>query len=310
VEDEIASAPRVSLQAPERRLGPDLWALVQTQGSRLVSVTAVGTLRSARRQRAAFRLRFADGRVLKGRRFDSERQAEHAERLSAYLDPSCFPRLLARRGCAVLTEWVQGARLRAAAWSPELLQQAGALHGALHRTVVAEDLAAKAREQVVGWRSRLGRALDELVEREALDSGEAARALELAVARAPCSAEVGLGHGDFCPENIVVRGRRLQVVDNESVLVHACDYDLARTWYRWPMGPARRKAYDDGYRRHRDLAGFVTHLPHWATLVLVDAALFRLRAGIVGAERPLGKLRALAGVAGRRPAVLSRDSRP
>jgi hypothetical protein len=28
---------------------------------------------------------------------------------------------------------------------------------------------------------------------------------------------------------------RLRVVDNEALSVGACDYDLARTWHRWPM---------------------------------------------------------------------------
>jgi hypothetical protein len=285
-------------------LGPDLWALIRTQPSPLVAARPIGTVPSPRRQRLAFRLRFADGRVLKGRRFDSEGQAARIERLSGYLDPRHFPRLVARRGAAILTEWVHGPVLTRAASGSDLLRQAGALQGALHRTALPADLVDQARERLGRWRPRLERDLVELMGWGGLDAGEADRILGLATRRAPGDAEVGLGHGDLCPENIVVLGDSLYVVDNESVLVHACDYDLARTWYRWPMTRVQRAAFVDGYRRDRDPGSFVKRRTYWTILVLVDAALFRLRAGAPGARQALDRLRALG-----RPAT-GRVARP
>jgi hypothetical protein len=90
------------------------------------------------------------------------------------------------------------------------------------------------------------------------------------------------------------------VVDNESLLVYACDYDLARTWYRWPMTRVQRQAFLAGYRRYRDPGLAAARATYWTILVLVDAALFRLRAGAPDAGRPLGRLGTLGrGASGR-----------
>jgi hypothetical protein len=89
-------------------LGGDLWALVEARGGRLVAVTPVATRPSHLRSRAAFCLRFDDGRVLKGRRAASEACAARVERWSGLLDSRHFPRLLARRGAALLSDWVDG----------------------------------------------------------------------------------------------------------------------------------------------------------------------------------------------------------
>jgi aminoglycoside phosphotransferase (APT) family kinase protein len=120
---------------------------------------------------------------------------------------------------------------------------------------------------------------------------------------------VGLVHKDFCRENMVVSPDGVvRVVDNETLAVDCPDYDLTRTWYRWPMDPAQAVAYLAGYRRHRSTETLARHFPFWAVAVLSESALFRLRRGL-SAALPLGRLRELLdrhAVSGERPAFVER----
>jgi aminoglycoside phosphotransferase (APT) family kinase protein len=120
--------------------------------------------------------------------------------------------------------------------------------------------------------------------------------LGLAIAHAPSAAPVGLSHGDFCQENIVLRGSgTIAVIDNETLSIDAYDRDLVRTWYLWSMIPAQQEAYYDGYNRFRKPADFVKDFPYWAIDVLVASAAFRLRTGRRDALAPIRKLRTIAG---------------
>ena len=84
-------------------------------------------------------------------------------------------------------------------------------------------------------------------------------------------------HRDYCAENLLLApSGRIHVVDNESIDVGPLDYDLARTWYRWPMGPRQRAAYWKGYARYRDPGSFSSSFAFWAVKVLVESSLFRL----------------------------------
>lgn len=294
------SAPNLRARTEKRssrllaeRLGVDLWALVEAQGGRLVEATPIGTLPSRLRARAAFRLRFADGRVMKGRRVNDESCGARVDRLSPLLEPRHFPRLLARQGAALLSEWVEGAPVVATGDVADVCRQAGAIQGVLHRTPASPDECRQARERWGRWASRLERDLDELVAGRGLDRPTATRAMAAATGAAPAHVDLGLVHGDLCLENIVLRDGVILVVDTEDLRIYACDHDLARTWYRWPMTAPGRQAYYDSYERHRSSRGFVDHFVHWAVIVLVESACFRLRARTGDIHHPLARLRAL-----------------
>jgi phosphatidylinositol alpha-1,6-mannosyltransferase len=282
--------PQASGPLPEL-LGPDLWALVEAQGGRLVAATPIGTLPSPLRARAAFRLRLDDGRVMKGRRLDAVSSAARLERLSGLLDPRHFPRVLGRRGAALLSEWAEGEP--GAGEDPEICRQAGALQGALHGVPVSPEDRRAAQARRERWAERLDRDLSRLVDRRALDGATAARAIVEATAAAPAGADLGLVHGDLCLENIVLHRGEIRVVDTEALRVDACDHDLARTWYRWPMTAAGRRAYEEGYRERRSPRAFAEHFLHWAVIVLVESAAFRVRSGAGDARLPVARLRAL-----------------
>lgn len=276
-----------------KRLGAGLWALVEAQGGRLVAATSIGTPLPRPGDRAAFRLEFADGRVMKGRRASDGSCAARVERFSRFLDPRHFPRLLARRGAALLSEWADGVPVVATEASDDLCRQAGALHGVLHRFLTSADERGQARDRWERWASRLERDLDELVKRRAIDRAVAARAMAAAAAAAPAGVDFGLVHGDLCPRNIVLQDGVIRVVDSENLRIDACDYDLARTWYLWPMTAAGRQAYYDGYHEHRRSRGFVEHFVYWAVVVLAESARVRLRARSGNADYPLARLRSL-----------------
>jgi hypothetical protein len=290
------------------RLGEDLWALVQDLDTGVARITTLTTLPSRSRSRASFRLDLLDGRVVKARRFDSVAEAERVERLSRFLDRRFFPKVLALRGAALLTEWAHGAPLRTTADGEALFQRAGTVQAAMHCRTLPPGLLRAARSAEAGREARLDRGLHELVRRGALSARRARRAWATALAHVPARRGVGLVHGDFCAENMV-RGvdGRLRVVDNEALSVGACDYDLARTWYRWPMTDSQAAAYYDGYANRRGPDGFLATFPYWAVMALVDAAVFRVLARTRDARMPLGRLGALlrdgcppAGATGRR----------
>jgi aminoglycoside phosphotransferase len=276
---------------PKDQLGEDLWTLVEAIDAPLVNVTCVSSLPSLVSQRGAFRIGLADGRVLKGRRVESTTDAERIEELSRLLDHRNFPRVLARRGCALLTEWIEGRPLAASDCHSDLFRRCGALQGALHSIPIAP---LPARRHSQDWQARLDEKIAVLVRHNALGRRDGKDALELAIANAPDFFAVGLSHGDFCLENMVVTPPdHVYVVDNESLLIGAYDHDLARTWYRWPMHPSEREAYFMGYEEYRSAVTFGAHFLHWAVLALVESALFRVRYETRGVRVPIRRLKAL-----------------
>ena len=259
--------------------------------SRAIEVVPVTRLTSVHRRPRCFRVRLADGRFVKARRLESPLHAEHVERLSNLLDPRWCPPVLARRGSGLLTEWVGGWPLTPVP-GPPLLRECGALQATVHRTALSAELHRGAERRVRDWSGRLAGTLEELSIRGALSDRDARRAVELATTQAPADVSRTVVHGDFCPDNLVVGSRGgVHVVDNETLTIHAPEYDLARTWYRWPMTPEQWGHYAEGYGDQATLQAFVRHFAHWAVIVLTGASLFRLRGGTPEADYPLRRLR-------------------
>ena len=164
------------------QLGEDLWAIVQELDTGLAGVTTLTTLPSRWRSRAAFRLDLLDGRVVKARRFDSVTEAERVERLLRLLDRRCFPKALALRGAALLTEWAHGAPLSTTADGAP----SGARHGAaaMHCRTLPVGLLRDARSAEAG-REASSTAGHELVVGRALGSESSPSVGHRPGARAP-----------------------------------------------------------------------------------------------------------------------------
>ena len=284
---------RASSTTCQAELGDDLWMLVNAVGVPLVDVIPVTTIPAAGRHRASFRLTFADGRALKGRRLRAATDVERVTCLSSLLDPQYFPPVLAHRGRALLTRWIPGHPAAPPAWTPGLLRTCGQLQASLHRLSVSPEMA-PLRRRPRDWDRRLDELLAELVAHGALDAGQAREARRLANLHAPAAASTGVCHTDFCAENMIITETgQVCVIDNEGITVDACEYDLARTWYRWPMTGHLQRWYAEGYGRHDHVAGFAAHFLHWALLAVIESAAYRVRSGAVSARVPLARLRRL-----------------
>jgi hypothetical protein len=274
-------------------LGNELGALVQTIGVPLVDVTTLSR-RGAATRATALRLQFADGRVLKGTLLESADQAREVDEVAGHLDHHGVPRVLGRAGAAVLTAWVDGTCLASVKCTVAMLRECGAFQGDVHRRPVPPERARVAAELLERWRRRLRHDVAEMVGARLLTPDLGRRTSEIALRFAPADCDIGYVLGDFCAENIVRReSGELCVVDNETLSIGPRDYDLGRTWYRWPMTPARRRAFLQGYGTCRDPATFLAHFPYWAMQALVHGAVFRHRMGSDTVVVPLRRLRAL-----------------
>lgn len=263
-------------------VGTDLEALVAAQPAPLVGAVPVSPPDLPPR---AFRLRFADGRTLKGRALGSAARAATMARILSELDRESFARILARRGAALLEEWVDGEAVDDERLTDGELRSCGRVLGQLHATRPARGGSPGQSQE------RLFSRLDDLVGRGVIERGRARQAAALARRFAPARASYGLCHGDFCGENIVIRADGSAcVIDNETVGVDVHEYDLARTWYRWPIDAERWREFVAGYAERRDPRPFLSHLPYWVVRVLVDATHFRLRLGEQAAQVPLRRL--------------------
>jgi hypothetical protein len=281
--------------------GDDLHELVNVLGGEVQSARELTRLVSARQRKASFRLDFADGRRCKARRFRTAESASSALALSPLLEALPFSRILVARGLVAVEQWIEGIPLQPGDVSVEQAQVAGALLGRVHAiTGLPADLLA----HVPGgnWHAdSIDAHLQELVAAGVLATAAAARLHAAAMANQPGRLAIGLVHGDFCADNIVVDCEgELFVVDNESLHLGALDYDLARCWVRWPMSESLRAAFAGGYRSVRGLEGFTLHATFWAIKALSQSIAVHLRHN----KRCEPALEALLRISGERGAVV------
>jgi Phosphotransferase enzyme family len=274
-----------------RALDPELSELVAEVGIPLVGATLLTRWWSPLHPRAAWQLRFADQRVLKGVRFDSPAAADRVEYLLGLLGDRYFPRIVSRRGPAMLFQWIEGAPFGSDRWRADSLRQCGFLHGWIHAHA---PVGAAAPGSTRDWGAGLDAAAETLAKLGMLARAEAGELIGQARVYLPPTAATGITHGDLCAENLIVQqSDRLYLIDNETLEVNALDYDLARTWYRWPMRRDQWTAYGEGYSEHRGLADFDAHFRYWSVLVLLEAAVWHLTKGTGAASIPLHRLLAL-----------------
>jgi hypothetical protein len=276
-------------------LGTDLSALIATLGTSVVESLPITGLRSRTFTRATFRLTLADGRVLKGRRLDSPADADRIRTVVTRLGRPEMPRIVAHRGAALLEEWIVGEPALQSRADVAFIERCGGVLGIIHGTPLGTPpIQPQTRPEPAAQYDRVECALAELLQLGVLSARVAADLRTVAREHLPAEIAVGFVHRDFCGENIVRGpGGAPFVVDNGSVGVDAIEFDLARTWYRWPLPAAQRRAFDAGYRAHRQRAGATEQFPFWAVAVLSEATLFRIRARTAGWRVPLRRLERL-----------------
>lgn len=284
-----------------RILGTDLLALIRARGILLTKLTAITALPSPVRKRGAFALEFADGTKLKGRRLESAERADAVVRVRDAIGEG-FARILARRGDALLLEWVEGESLASLEAVPShVLRRCGRMLGALHQLRCGPLLEGPIPSPDDLF-EKLERNAELLLGAQRLDATLARRALDAAAANRPGQVTVGIIHKDFCAENLVVGpADSLVCVDEASLSIGPHDLDLARTWYRWPMHGEDLAHFAGGYQEHRSLSGFLRHFRFWSTCVLIGSAATRHRSLAAGVQQPIERLQQLhaAGETGR-----------
>jgi hypothetical protein len=233
-------------------------------------------------------LTFADGTTLKGSRLETADTAALVATLAPDLGAgTVVARIVAHAGSALLSEWVEERHL--ATW--RVPTRCCALRRGPGSVVHALIPAGDPREEA-HWRRTSVVDLDALEERLAALASPSTPGTCTSVGQEACA--VGVCLVDYCPENIVLRRQGEPcLIDIETVSIAPCDYDLARTWYRWPMTGEQCDAYLAGYRDHRDASAFLVHAPFWHIAALANGALFRHRR-LSGAPAVLAALRPAA----------------
>ncbi|MEO8602138.1 MAG: aminoglycoside phosphotransferase family protein [bacterium] len=273
-------------------LGDDLWTLLRALPSPPIAIESLSGVGYPGYQPTAFRIALADGRVVKALRATSEEQAVLVHAVSSRLDARRFAAVLARAGATLLTEWVDGPPLRESPGGDADAREAGDLLGALHQLALQPHEQRPAAAMLGDCTARLRKHLGQLVERGGLAASERDAALQFATAHAPAGCTVGLIHRDLCPENLARRaGGGLCVIDLETMGVGVCEYDLGRTWYRWPMPASGRQAFHQAYTVRRDAGAFLAHAPFWILCATATSAVLRIRKHPDGAEVPVERLR-------------------
>lgn len=257
-------------KALARHFGNQLEVLLAPSGGGIVHAEELTRFVSPRQRKAVFRLEMADGRLLKARRFRTAREAAVVLALSPLLDDRHYSRVITGHGTTTLEEWVLGSALVADAVTLAQAGRAGELLGQLHTTRGLPDRESAMVLAMADHLALMQEQVAALLAQQVLSSAAAASALELAGETRPAHFESGLIHGDFCVDNMIVDASgELVLIDNESLCVGPLDFDIARTWCRWPMTDAARRAFIAGYTPFRSLDAFIESRRFWALRALL-----------------------------------------
>jgi thiamine kinase-like enzyme len=198
----------------------------------------------------------------------------------------------------MLVEWIEGKPMTSLRNQPEVLRKCGDLHGMVHTIKTPDEITKLTAQETILETDKRGQTFSKQVRKlvlmGALEKEQGKFLLDLVERYAPQLSTFGLVCGDFCEENLLITpSENIYVIDNEKLSINAYDYDLARTWYRWPMSPPQRMAYYDGYTRHRSHENFSAHFLYWVIMVLIQSAIFRLQAGTENSSVPIQRLKSL-----------------
>lgn len=278
---------------PNITLPPPLSNLVAAQALSVKELELLTTLPSPNMSHASFKAVCDDGQTVKLRLVETADQAARVVAIRAQFPDDHFPRLLARRQSAMIEEWIPGRSAAEDRYNIGLLREAGTLLASIHSVVTPNYSFAKLRT-IDDRVRRLERQTGDLLERGRLTAQEVATILDMAQRHRPEALDAGIVHRDFAAENLVIgEDANIWIVDNETMTYDVFSYDLARTWYRWPLVGQAITHFLTGYQRVRSAEDFERHFVFWALSVLVDACLFRAKAETQNQDVPMRMLRRL-----------------
>jgi hypothetical protein len=279
----------------------DVAAALAGLGARAIAAVRITGLPSARSDKAAFRVTLADGRVVKVRRLTRAAKAERYAGLARALGSERLAPILAVAGRVCVEAWIDGAPLAALPASPARLAAAADLLGSLHATQALGGRSVRGRRATTRLVARAERQLGKLAAAGRL-APPAAAALARALRRgAPPHAATGLTHHDVCAENLVEDAAgRVIAVDNEGLRLDFLDFDLARTWARWPMPEPEWRAFAARYAAWRGEPPDPAAQPFWRIAAILKSAHLRSARAPDHAGVPLRRLAQLLDALERR----------
>jgi hypothetical protein len=282
-----------SLASLRQDLGEDSLALLDRGPIAITEIQPLHSAEMAERAPHAFRVAYADGQQRKLVRCPRATRARMVAGISRLLDPDRFTPVLACAGTALLTPWVDGTPLHIGGWDEHDVVDGARLLADLHAVTPPPD-APSGATLAMPYRTMLPRHLAILVGAGALSDDERQELCMLIAPYAASEYYVAILHRDLCPENLVRRATgTLCVIDIETLQVGACDYDLARSWNRWPMSPDERRAFFATYVATSGRRPDWRHFPYWALLATASSAAQRLLLRAESAKIPLQRLHAL-----------------
>jgi len=275
-------------RALSRRFGLDLGAINDSLGKPVDEVLLITSLASPDIPRSSFKLRLDDGSWIKARIFETAHEALNVRKLREYIVSKHFPMIIDVLERVMLIQWIEGKPLLEKDWDSSLLKTASRIQAFLHWVPIPlnqnEQGLADMQfyhdilDQRIGFLSSMGYLsdMDRSLIREVIRGSDSTRP------------EIGLCHGDYCAENMILDPKgQLFIIDLETLSISATVYDLARTLYRWPLSTAQRRYYLDAYQAHHSAEDFIQAMAFWMIFVLVQSAEFRSRGKTGGLQRPL-----------------------
>lgn len=255
------------------------------------SFTPVGGYPKWRRGRVTYRVELESGDAVKVRRLTRTRAPRRAELVVRALDDPDLPVPLALDGRVTVERWVDGVPLSTITPTMPQIEAAADLLGRLHAHASVPGRPFRRVGSLAPLLAKSERHIGALRERDLLTEVEA-RAL---VARLrdglPERAMRGVVHGDLCAENLVVtRDDRLVSIDNERVRIDFLDFDLARTWVRWPMPAPARARFDRRYSTWGRSVPGADETAAWRVSAAVKSALTISGTPDVGHDRARAQL--------------------
>lgn len=287
----------------------DVAAVLAGIGARATGAVRITGLPSSRSDHATFRVTLDDGRVVKTRRLSRAGKARRFVGLARGLASAQLAPILAHEGRICVEGWIDGVPLSALPPCGERLRAAADLLGALHATRRLQGRRVARRGAPARVLQRAERQLGRLAAAAVLTPARAAELARVLRSATPARAPIGLIHGDFCAENLVEDARgRLVAVDNESLRLDFLDFDLARTWARWPMPDPDWDAFLARYARWRGEPVDAAAAPFWRAAAIVKSLHLRTARRTALRDAPLRRLdELLAGLgAGAQPLARSR----
>lgn len=258
----------------------DIFCALRQIDGEIESYEEITRLRAPGKKRGCYRVHLIDGRIVKGRCFDSHEQRESFSALCSALVDLPFSRVLSAHGSAIIEEWIAGSSVSSHELSCGMTGKLAAVLGHLNGRRIPSNAIIGAIAGVDWHAARLRNLLAELNDKQRIDSAFAGKLIELADDHRPKDFACGLIHTDFHPQNMIRRQQDdVWIIDNEGLRIGVLDFDIARCWRRWPMTNEQRTQFQHAYSDFRSLTPFLENQTFWAINTLVLTATINERYG-------------------------------